>query len=306
VRVLVTGASGLIGRSVVAELMSRGHLVKTLQRGPAVSSSDPDQHVQAEITSAVARAAAAAAEAIVHLAGPGNVDQSWREPAEYLHVVAGGTLNVLEGARETGATVLLASTQRLYRPSSRPKRESDPLRPSDPYAQAKLTAEGLCKLYSERYALSTRVVRLFSVYGANQRGQGSSGVVAIFIQRALAGADLIVDACPRRDFTHVDDAARGICLALESSRPPRNRVYNIATGRGTSLTDLARSIVELSGSNSKLQLAEPAWSGGDLIADLTRARRDLGYAPRVELREGLRQVLTHHTSESSLRSSVNE
>lgn len=290
-RVLVTGASGLIGRSVVAELMLRGHLVKTLQRGPAVSCSGPDQHVQAEITSVAARAAAASVDAVIHLAGSGDVDESWREPAEYLRVVAGGTLNVLEGARETGATVLLASTQRLYRPSSRPKRESDLLRPADPYAQMKLAAEGLCKLYSEGYALPTRVVRLFSVYGAGQRGQGNSGVVAIFIQRARAGADLIVDAGPRRDFTHVDDAARGICLALESSGIPRYRAYNIATGQGTSLTDLARSVVELSGSRSKLQLSAAAWSGGDLIADITRARRDLGYAPRVELREGLRRLL---------------
>src|SRR5207249_6049012 len=144
------------------------------------------------------------------------------------------------------------------------------------YGLAKLVAEASCRLYTERYGLATRAVRLFSVYGPGQRGQGSSGVVAIFARRALAGRDLVVEPGPGRDLTYVDDAARGLCLALEQARPGF-RVYNVASGEGTALEALAKAIVGLVGSRSRILPPTEPWRGGDLVADLGRARRELGY-----------------------------
>jgi UDP-glucose 4-epimerase len=296
--VLVTGASGLIGRSVVRQLLSNGHAVRILQRGASPADLSGVRSIRADVTSAAAQRAAAGVEAVIHLAGRGDVLESWQTPGAYLRVLGGGTLNVLLGAKTAGAAVVVPSSQRVYRPSRRPVRENDALLPSDPYALGKVVAEGYCRLYAERCGLATRVVRLFSVYGPGQRGYGNSGVVAIFTQRAQAGHDLLVDAAPRRDLTYVDDAARGLCLALEKACPGF-RIYNVATGRGTELRALAETIACLTGSSSRIVPPKQPWPGGHLVADIGRARRELGYEPSVTLEDGLRRVLAQSIQDSS-------
>jgi nucleoside-diphosphate-sugar epimerase len=184
---------------------------------------------------------------------------------------------------------IFPSTQRIYRLAHRPLRESDPAEPADPYALAKWTAEAYCRLLARRYQLAVRVLRCFSVYGPGQVGQGTSGVVGIFWQRALAGEKIVVEAGPRRDFTYVVDAAVGIRLALERASAGY-RVYNVATGKGTRLEALARRIVELSGSRSRIVVPQAGWSAGDLVADISLAQRELGFHPRVSLDEGLRRL----------------
>src|SRR5688572_14024629 len=102
-QILVTGASGFIGRHTVAELVAAGHQVTTLHRGPALADGPADgpsvRHLQLDVLSAEARQAASQADAIVHLAGRGDVQASFREPVEFSQLNATGTLNVLEGAR---------------------------------------------------------------------------------------------------------------------------------------------------------------------------------------------------------------
>nr|MBA2450008.1 NAD(P)-dependent oxidoreductase [Chloroflexota bacterium] len=170
-RVLVTGASGFIGRHVSAELHTAGHRITTLHRGGPISlpsagtAAAPNlEHTRADVLSEEARAAVQAADAIVHLAGRGDVQASFREPFEYNRLNALGTLNVLEAARASGAHVVLASTQRVYRPTSGSICEEAPLEPADPYAHSKLIAEHWCRMYAELLGVPTTVVRLFSVY----------------------------------------------------------------------------------------------------------------------------------------------
>ncbi|MBI4491302.1 MAG: NAD-dependent epimerase/dehydratase family protein [Chloroflexi bacterium] len=288
--VLVTGASGLIGRSTVQALLRRGHHLTTLYRGAALEGLEA-AHVAADVRAPAARAAARQAEAIVHLAGLGDVDSSFQHPLEYNEVNAGGTLNLLEGVREGGGLLVLASTQRLYRLSPRPIPEDGALEPQSPYAYSKLVAESYCQQYAHLFGVRALVLRFFSVYGPGQQGRGSSGVVAIFLERALAGLPLAVHSHMRRDFTHVHDVARGIALALERPWSP-GAVYNVATGVGTSLLELAELVRELAGAEVSIE-APPAGGqdGPHLVADCTRARRDLGYEPGLTLREGLRSWL---------------
>lgn len=287
-RIVVTGASGFIGRHVVAELLQAGHRVETVHRGEALSLPAA-RHTRVDVLSPEARAAVHGADAVVHLAGQGDVQASFEQPFEYSRLNALGTLNVLEGLRQTGGHLVLASTQRIYAPASEPLREDAALAPTDPYAVSKLVAEQWCRMYAEQLGVPTTTVRLFSVYGPGQVGQGTSGVVSIFLDRARRGEPLEVHSTQRRDLTYVGDVARGVRLAIE--RPhSAGRVYNIATGAGTSLEELARLVCRVAGSSSAVVPPPRGSSEGDRVADISLARRELGYTPMVDLEEGVRRT----------------
>jgi UDP-glucose 4-epimerase len=296
--VLVTGATGLIGRHTLAHLLEQGEHVRTFQRGqPDIEHASNVETVVGDVCLDAERLceAAGGCEAIVHLAGRGDVGESHRDPLGYANLNASGALHALEAARRAGAHVILASSQRVYRPGPGPRAEDDTPAPDSPYGYTKWVAEVWCRMASEQFGVPTSVLRFFSVYGPGQQPNGGSGVVAIFARAALAGEPLVVQSRGRRDFTHARDVARGIGLVLEARRtrpgPGLHCVYNIATGRGTTFTDLARRIVELSGSRSPIEDCARDAPGADLVADVGRARAELGFEACIDLAAGVKSYL---------------
>jgi nucleoside-diphosphate-sugar epimerase len=144
---------------------------------------------------------------------------------------------------------------------------------------------------SEQFGTPTTVLRFFSVYGPGQQANGGSGVVTIFARAALAGEPLLVQSAGQRDFTHAHDAAQAIRGAVDRPNQAGHRVYNIATGTGTSFRALAEHVVEISGSRSPIDDRIDEAPGRDLVADISRAQTELGYAPAIGLRDGLEQYL---------------
>jgi UDP-glucose 4-epimerase len=290
-RVLVTGATGLIGRHTLDVLLRRGHQVRCFQRHPHPRSTL--ETVVGDIRTDAEALCAAAHEcgAIVHLAGRGDVGESRRDPAGYADLNASGALHAVEAARAAGAMFILASSQRVYPLQPGLCSEDAALAPDSPYGYAKWVAELWCRMASEHFGLTTRVLRFFSVYGPGQQPHGGSGVVAIFARAALAGEPLLVQSAGRRDFTTAQDVARGIGLALDAPADGKHRVYNIATGTGTTFRQLAELVVELSGSSSPVEdtIGEPP--GRDLVANVERARTELGYAACTSLRPGLEHYI---------------
>jgi UDP-glucose 4-epimerase len=290
--VLVTGASGLIGRHTVAQLVERGHAVRTFQRSAPLHPFA--EHVVGDVRTdqEALCAAARGCQAVVHLAGRGDVAESRRDPIGYAELNATGALHALDAARAAGASFVLASTQRVYPLRAEPCREDASLEPDSPYGYAKWVAELWSRMYAEQFGLSSTVLRFFSVYGPGQQANGGSGVVTIFARAALAGEPLIVQSAGRRDFTDAADAARAICLAVERRAAGAGcAVYNVATGCGTTFRALAELLIELSGSRSVIdeRIAEPP--GRDLVADIGRAQIELGYQPCVALRDGLERYV---------------
>jgi len=208
----------------------------------------------------------------------------------YAHLNATGALHALDAASRAGAAFVLASSQRVYPLRAEPCREADALEPDSPYGYAKAVAEQWCRMYATHFGARTTVLRFFSVYGPGQQANGGSGVVTIFARAALAGEPLVIQSAGRRDFTDARDAAKALCLAVDRAADGF-RVYNIATGTGTTFRELAAELVALSGSRSAVEerIAEPA--GRDLVADINRAQQELGYQPSVPLRIGLERYV---------------
>jgi UDP-glucose 4-epimerase len=329
-RVLVTGASGLIGRHTVELLLRDGHDVRTFQRNALTRGADSSisgrvealerlsvrtshaaenraaqtlalESVAGDVRTDMASlyAAAQGCHAAVHLAGRGDVAESRRDPLGYAQLNANGTLNALEAARAAGAMFVLASSQRVYPLQPRPCREDDRLAPDSPYGYTKWVAEVWCRMASEQFGVTTRVLRFFSVYGPGQQPNGGSGVVTIFARAALAGEPLLVQSAGQRDFTDARDVARGILLALQAPADSTHRVYNIATGLGTTFRALAEHVIATAGSPSSIEETVQEPPGRDLVADISRARTELGYTPCIPLQQGLEhyiQWLRQHDS----------
>jgi nucleoside-diphosphate-sugar epimerase len=244
-------------------------------------------------------AATAGCRAVVHLAGRGDVAESRGDPVGYAQLNASGTLNALEAARAAGAIFVLASSQRVYPLQPQPCREEDALAPDSPYGYTKWVAELWCRMASEQFGVTSRVLRFFSVYGPGQHTNGGSGVVAIFARAALAVQPLVIQSAGRRDFTDARDAARAIALVIDAPADGTHRVYNIATGTGTTFRALAQLVIDCTGSGSTLVEDIHEAPGRDLVADISRARAELGYLPCVQLHEGLShyiQWLRQHDS----------
>lgn len=283
--VLVTGASGFIGRHLVAALLAEGLHVRTLHRGAALE--DVPDHVQADVATAPLFGALAGVDQVVHLAALGDVAGSAADPVGYNLVNSVGTLRVLDASRARGAAVVLASTQHVYRPSSSRVSERTTPNPPNAYGLTKLVAERWCEMYSRNHGVPSTVLRFFSVYGPGQLPQGSSGVVAIFTGRALAGETIEVLSNQRRDFTHVSDVIQGIMATLRRLAPGY-AIYNIATGRGTGLGRLARMIRRHTGSQSRVDTTRLTPAAGHLVPSVDLAAWELGFVPRVKLEDGIR------------------
>jgi UDP-glucose 4-epimerase len=289
-RVLVTGATGLIGRHTLELLHERGHAVRAFQRGPLPEVDTVTGDVRSD-RAQLCRAAEGCA-ALVHLAGRGDVGESRRDPLGYAELNAMGALHALEAARAVGAVFVLASSQRVYRPHPGTCHEDEPLAPDSPYGYAKWVAELWCRMAAEQFGVASRVLRFFSVYGPGQHANGTSGVVTIFVRAALEGRPLVVQSRGRRDFTDARDVARGILLTIEHAQGHGGqRIFNLATGRGTSFHQLAETIVRLTGSTSPVDVRAAEPEGTDLVADVTRAREELDFSARVPLGEGLRRYI---------------
>lgn len=285
-RILVSGGTGFIGSHLVNDLLQAGARVVTVsRRADAVVAGA--EHLSVDLSTEALPPDIDHVDAIVHLAGSADASLSWADPMHFNRVNALGTLSMLELARAHEARFVLASSQRVYRPCITPLEEDAALEPVDPYGYSKLVAEQWVEMYSRLYALPAVTLRFFSVYGPGQRvGGGNSGVVAIFADRAMRGEPLLVKSADLRDFTFVSDVTSGIIRALNEPAAA-GRTYNIASGRATSITQLAELIREVAGNGAPL-VVEGESDRESYVADIQRASNELSYEPRVGLEQGIR------------------
>jgi nucleoside-diphosphate-sugar epimerase len=297
--VLVTGGGGFIGSRVLRALVASGASVRSVLGPPGYVATKPPSGVAiafAEISDldALTRLAAGT-EVVVHLAGPAGVAASFENARQYARIHVEGTATVLEACRHAGVQrVIYISSAEVYgMPRSNPVAESHPLQPRSPYAAAKVGAESFVQVFARAFALQAVILRPFSIYGPGLPGRSLVGT--ILRQARHAQPLLVADTRPVRDYCYVDDAADAIVRActVPVSEPI---IFNIGSGTGTSVAEVADLILGLTGRQLPLRTAPRGDRPGGadilyLVADIERARQGLGWVATTPLQWGLQQTL---------------
>src|SRR5690348_5810080 len=304
-RALVTGGAGFIGSNLVDALIERGDeitVVDDLSTGKRENLDGALERgarlVEADIRDADAlRAAFAAArpETVFHLAAQIDVRKSVADPAFDAGINVGGTINVLAAAQEAGVprVVNTSSGGAIYGEGQiLPAPETHPVAPEAPYGLSKFCAEQYCEIYERMHGLSTASVRYGNVYGPRQDPLGEAGVIAIFCGKLLEGGRPTVfgDGKQTRDYDWVGDV---VSANLAATTTDTAGPYNVGTGRETSVLELVDVLREISGDDSFEPDFAPERPGEvqRIAIDPSRAREELGWEPKTDLRDGLQQTL---------------
>ena len=306
--ILVTGAAGFVGSHLVDRLLAEGHRVKgidDLSSGKLDNLPCGFDLYKMDIRDSKVRQVVAEIkpDLIFHLAAQISVAASVRDPQFDADVNVGGSLNILEGARNIiGKRVKLiyvTSGGTVYgAPERVPVDESIPPLPLSPYGASKLAVETYLPIYEKLSGLSYTILRLSNVYGPRQDPHGEAGVVAIFTQAMLEGhsPNVFGDGNDERDYVFVGDVIEAIKIASESER---SGPFNIGTGIGTSTNKIFEILARHCGfSNTPIHLPRRPGDIGRISLDIRRAHAQLGWLPKTLLEDGLRSTVEWFKSET--------
>ena len=309
---LVTGGAGFIGSHLVQTLAASGVQVRVLDNAPATA---PRNILDMQVTRLfgdvrdpdVCRRACREMDVVFHLAALVSVPKSVADPGEADAINTGGTLNMLLAARDSGARrFVFSSSAAVYGDAGLvPTPEESPLRPTSPYGVQKLMGEHYARLFTALYGLETVCLRYFNVYGAGQDPRAEyAAAIPRFMTRLFAGESPVVfgDGEQTRDFCHVSDVVQANLRAATTTRTEAlGSVFNVAGGRQVTLNELLRHMQQATGARQPIR--HEAARVGDIRhsgADIRRAVGVLGFAPQVDLAQGLADAAAYYGREMDL------
>jgi len=302
-RILVTGGAGFLGSHLCERFLEEGHEVlcmDNLVTGDLVNIEalmpNPRFHfIHQDVTEFIH--VAGDLDVIMHFASPASPIDYLELPIQTLKVGSLGTHKVLGLAKAKGARILIASTSECYGdPLVHPQSEEywgnvNPVGPRGVYDEAKRFAEAMTMAYHRYHQVETRIVRIFNTYGPRMRLNDGRALPA-FMSQGLRGEDVTVfgDGSQTRSFCYVDDLVEGIMRLLWSDE---NLPVNIGNPTEISIKEFAERVIELTGSKSKVVYRDlPVDDPKVRQPDITKARKLLGWEPKVDLASGLERTLT--------------
>jgi UDP-glucose 4-epimerase len=290
-KALVTGGAGFIGSHVVDALIARGDEVvcvddKSAPQNQIFYWNDAATNINADIRN-LHESVYHGVDVVFHLAARSRIQPTVNNPSECFSVNVLGTQQVLEHSRLAGVKrVVYSASSSYYGHASKPPfLEYAPKGCATPYSLSKWQGEEICDLYTKLYGLSTVSLRYFNVYGPREPLKGEyAPVMGLFKRQKEAGQPMTIvgNGNQRRDFTHISDAVEANLLAAEKLHV--TGPVNIGTGRNYSINELAVMI-----GGDRLYVAERVGETRETLANNMRAREELGWTPKVNLEDYLRQ-----------------
>ena len=305
-RVVITGAAGFIGSHLAETLLDRGYAVVGIDNlltgdiGNIAHLHNRDfTFIKHDVTNYIYLEGPV--DYVLHWASPASPIDYLELPIPTLKVGALGTHKALGLAKAKAATFVLASTSEVYGdPLEHPQKETywgnvNPIGPRGVYDEAKRFAEAMTVAYHRFHALDAKIVRIFNTYGPRMRLHDGRAVPA-FMSQALRNEDVTIfgDGSQTRSFTYVTDLVDGIIRLMRSDV---NDPVNIGNPRETTIEEMARTIIRMTGSSSRIVYRDlPVDDPKVRQPDITRARTLLGWEPSVELEEGLEHTIGYFRS----------
>ena len=295
---LVTGGAGFIGSHLAEELVRRGEQVRVVDslitgKRDNLAHISGVEFIEGDLADfEVAQRSVDGVDYVLHQAAIPSVPRSVEDPITSNRANIDASLNVLVAARDAKVRrVVYAGSSSAYgNTPTLPKIETMPTAPLSPYALQKLVAEQYCRMFTELYGLETVTIRYFNVFGPRQDPSSPySGVISLFIRALSEGRRPTIygDGGQTRDFTYVANVVDGVLRACQAPGAG-GEVINVATGGRVSLNQLFDALRRLTGATVEPTYAETrAGDVRDSQADITKARRILGYEPSVSLEQGL-------------------
>jgi len=301
-KVIVTGGAGFIGSHLCRRLIGKGAKVTVFDNLSSGNigfikylMDDGLDFVQGDVRNPTAlEKATRNSEVIYHLAAQTSVPFSMEDAKEDCEVNVVGTLNVLEAAKKANARVVFASSSAVYgNPEKRPTPEKHPTHPISFYGLSKYIGENYCNFYQENYGSDIVVLRIFNIYGPN-----GHGVLPDFLNKLKKTPnklEILGTGTQGRDFVYISDMVN-ILILIATSPAAAGQVFNVGTGTITSVTELAKKLIELLGLE-KVEISFTgglAWEGDMNItqADISKAVKELQWKPQVDLEEGLKKLIS--------------
>jgi UDP-glucose 4-epimerase len=288
-RILVTGATGFIGRAVVRQLTVAGHSVVGFAR--TSKSCECELRTGDILDQAAVEHAVHGVDAVCHLAALTMARRSFQEPIKYFRVNVTGTLNLLDALNteaqrsQRKPRLVFASTCAVYGASGMwPFTEEQYPAPGSPYSASKLAAETAIGYQAELGVISAVTLRTFNVAGAVD-GHGDPDTSRIIPRTLLVAAgkadclNVNGDGTAIREYIHVRDLARAYASALDATDPENHHIYNVGSGVGVSVRDVITAAERVTGRPVPVRWGPPADEPRELRADSSRIKADLGWQP---------------------------
>jgi UDP-glucose 4-epimerase len=314
--VTVIGGLGFIGAHLSAALARAGAIVTVLSpsRARHAETAEALAAVGVSIREGDVRDLAAVSDVVAdrdvvfNLSGQSGAIRSMEDPWTDLDVNVRGNLVLLEALRHTKAAarvVFVGSRLQYGRPGRLPVNETDVGQPLCLHALHKQTVEGYLALYARLFNLEYAVARVTNPYGPGQpHDRTAYGIVNRLIHLAIDDDTLPIygDGLQQRDYIHVDDVTSAL-MALGSAPAAAGRVYNVGSGIGTRLIDMARLIVDVAGGGRIMHQPWPPLAAeietGDFVADISRIRHELGWVPHTALRAGVERTVAFYRAHAA-------
>lgn len=296
-RILVTGAAGFIGSHLVDKLLEDGHQVvgiDNLSVGRLKNLENSSKHPSFEFFSFDIRSKQDLSrlkgnfETVLHLAALADIVPSIENPETYFETNVSGTLNIMQFSRERQVkkVIYIASSSCYGIPDKFPTEEMAQIRTMYPYALTKYLGECIALHWAQVYKIPTTTLRFFNIYGPRARTSGTYGAVfGVFLAQKLAGLPFTIvgDGTQTRDFTFVTDAVNAIMTAMLSSV---SGTYNVGSGNTYSINELV-DLLE----GTKVHIPKRPGEPDCTYADIQKIKNELGWSPKVSLKEGVSIML---------------